>query len=100
MVVMVADGKYSPVRRYPRIKVCKKCILRQSRLHKEGMEAFFVETLDYSEGGMGIIFNGEKLSIGTRFFVYIEPLNIIRKEARIVWIKLINNDFKAGFQWL
>ena len=97
---MMTDEKYSPLRQTLRIRNRKKCILRQAHLNTEGVEAYFVETLDYSYGGLGIIFDGDKLSVGNRYYVYIEPLNIIRKAARIVWIKSCNGDYKAGLQWL
>jgi len=97
---MITDGEYSPVRRFVRIKERKKCILRRAQLNKESIEAFFVETFDYSRGGLGVLFDGENLSPGSRYFVYIEPLNIIRKAAEIVWLKQFNGDYKAGLRWL
>lgn len=97
---MSADGKYSPLRQSVRIKKRTDCVLRLVHLNEESIEAFLVETLDYSNSGLGIIFDSEKLSIGNRYFVYIEALNIIRIAAEIVWLKPCKEDCKAGLRWL
>ncbi|MDH3973688.1 MAG: PilZ domain-containing protein [Deltaproteobacteria bacterium] len=95
-----SEGEYNPKRQHVRIKEKKKCILRVASLNSEGSEAIFVETLDHSKGGLGIIYDGEKLSIGNRFFVYIDTLNISSKAAEIVWLRQLNGNYTAGLRWL
>ncbi|MDT8317221.1 MAG: PilZ domain-containing protein [bacterium] len=92
-------GRYSPERLHVRTKAKKKCILRIPSGDKGGKEALFVETLDHSEGGIGISFNCSKLSVGHRVFVYIETLNVSAKEAEVVWLKQFNGDCAAGLRW-
>ena len=93
------EGEYSPKRQYVRTKGKKKCILRIACLNTGGSEAIFVETLNHSKGGLGIIYDGEKLSVGNRLFVYIETLNVSSKEAEVVWLKQLNGDCAAGLRW-
>ena len=59
----------------------------------------FVETLNHSVGGLGIIYDGEKLSVGNRVFVHIELLNVSKKEAEVVWLKQRKGDCTAGLRW-
>ena len=93
------EGEYSSKRRHVRTKGKKGCILRLACLNRGGNEAVFVETLDHSKGGLGIIYDGEKLSVSNRLFVYIETLNVSSKEAEVVWLKQINGDCTAGLRW-
>ena len=97
--MITTEGEFSPKRQHVRTKEKKKCILRLACLHPGGSEALFVETLDHSKGGLGIIYDGEKLSVGNKLFVYIETLNVSNKEAEVVWLKQLNGDYAAGFQW-
>lgn len=91
-------GEYSPKRQHDRIKARKNCILR--KVNTGGAEAIFVETLNHSEGGLGIIYGGDNLSVGNRVFANVELLNVSQKEAEVVWIKQFNGDYTAGFQWI
>ena len=97
---MVESGsKYSPERMHARVKEKKICILRIPSGDKGGREALFVETLDHSEGGLGVIYDCEKISVGNRVLVYIDALNIAQKEAEGVWMKHLNGDCAAGLRW-
>ena len=93
------EGEYSPKRRYVREKIKENCILKLACEDTGISEALFVETLNYSKGGLGIIYDGKKLTAGNKVSVYIENLNIIKKVAEVVWSKQINGDYAAGFQW-
>jgi len=95
----LTEGEYSPERQHVRTKVKKKCILRIVCVDTKGSEAIFVETLNHSNGGLSIIYDGEKLSVGNRVLVYIEALNVSKKEAEVVWMKQINEDCTAGLRW-
>ena len=97
---MTTEGGYNPERQHIRTKEKKKCILRIARSDTKGGEALFVETSDHSKGGLGIIYDGEKISIGNRILVYIETLNVFKKEAEVVWLKQLNGDCAAGLRWL
>ena len=97
--MVTTGGEYSPERLHVRTKEKKKCILRIPCGDKRGKEALFVETMDHSEGGIGITCNCSKLSIGNRVFVYIETLNVSEKEAEVVWLKQFNGDCAAGLRW-
>ena len=92
-------GKYSPERMHIRTKAKNNCILRIPCGGKGGNEAMFVETLDHSEGGIGVTYNCAKLSVGNRVFVYIETLNVSEKEAEVVWLNQFNGDCAAGLRW-
>lgn len=93
------EGKYWPKRQHVRTKEQKNCILRLPCLNSEGREAVFVETIDHSKGGLGIIYSGERLYVGSKLFVYIETLNISSKEAEVVWLRQLNGDCTAGLRW-
>ena len=97
---MVASGsKYSPERMHARVKEKKRCILRIPSGDNGGREALFVETLDHSEGGLGIIYDCKKISVGNRVLVYIDALDIAQKEAEVVWLKDVDGDCAAGLRW-
>ncbi len=98
--MITTEGEYSPKRQHVRTKARKNCILRKEYLNTGGAEAIFVETLNHSEGGLGIIYGGDNLSVGNRVFANIEDLNILKKEAEVVWIKQFNGDCTAGFRWV
>ena len=95
----LTEGEYSPKRQHVRTKERKNCILRLAGMDTGRSEAIFVETLNHSKGGLGIIYDGEKLSIGNRVFVYIEALNVSQKEAEVVWLKQINGNCAVGLHW-
>ena len=98
--MITTEGEYSPKRQHVRTKVRKNCILKKAYLDTGGHEAIFVETLNHSKGGLGIIYDGENLSAGNRVFVNIEPLNVSKKEAVVVWLKKFNGDCTAGLRWV
>ena len=98
--MVTTGGEYSPERLHVRTKAKKKCILRIACVDTGGGEAMFVETLDHSKGGLGIIYDCEKLSAGNRVFVYIETLNVSQKEAEVVWLNQVNGDCTAGLRWV
>ncbi len=90
-------GEYSSRRQHVRAKKKKKCIL--TCVDTGESETMFIEILNHSKDGLGIIYDGEKLSVGNRLFVYIETLNVSSKEAEVVWLKQFNGDCAAGLQW-
>ena len=97
---MATTGEeYSPERLHVRTKAKNKCILRIPCVDTAGSEAMFVETSDHSKGGLGIIYDCEKISVGNRVSVYIDALNVSQKEAEVVWSKQANGDCSAGLQW-
>lgn len=99
--MIATEGEYSPKRQHVRTKAKKNCILRKKNyLSIGGCEAIFVETLNHSKGGLGIIYDGKNLSVGNRVFVYIETLNILQKEAVVVWLKHFNGSCTAGLRWV
>ncbi len=88
-------------RQYIRGNIKENCILRLTYKDTELAEAKFVETLNYSKGGLAVIYNGEGLSVGHKFSVYIESLNIIRKLCQVAWSKKLNGDrIEAGLEWV
>ena len=97
--MVTTGGRYSPERLHVRTKAKKKCILRIPCVDRRGSEAMFVETLDHSKGGLGIIYDCEKISVGNRVLVYIDALNVSQKEAEVVWSKQVNGDCSAGLRW-
>jgi hypothetical protein len=98
--MVTTEGEYNPNRQHIRTKAKKKCILRIACVDTGGREAMFVETLNHSKGGLSIIYDGEKLSVGDRIFVYVETLNVSQREAEVVWVKQINGNCAAGLQWV
>ena len=87
-------------RHYIRGKTKENCILRLTCEDNEIAEAKFLETLDHSKGGLGIIYKGEEVFVGHRFSVYIENLNVIKKLTEVVWSKHLNGDCIAGLKWV
>lgn len=89
-------GEFSR-RQHVRTNKKKKCILTCVDTGKS--ETMFIEILNHSKDGLGIIYDGEKLSVGKKVFVHIEPLNISRKEAEVIWLEQLNEDRAAGLRW-
>ena len=92
--------EYSPKRQYAREKIRENCIFRLSYEDTGINQAIFAETLNHSKGGLGIIYDGEMLSIGNKLSVYIENLNLFKKAAKVVWKKQLNGNWIAGLQWV
>lgn len=87
-------------RQHNREKIRENCILRLMCKNAETDKAIFVETLDYSKGGLGIIYSGEELCGGNEFSVHIEDLNTSKKLASVVWSEHLNGDYIAGLKWV
>ncbi len=90
-------GEYSSRRQHVRAKKKKKCIL--TCVDTGESETMFIEILNHSKDGLGIIYDDEKLSVGNKVYVHIEPLNISKKEAEVVWLEELNGDRAAGLRW-
>ena len=60
------------------------------------------QIIDYSTGGICLKYQGEKLSINSKYYIDGGALGASKKEAVVVWSgeKNWNNNFKSGFQWL
>ncbi len=91
-------------RRHVRFKTNSKCILEpfgDDQIEEDERTAHSIvgETIDYSEGGLGVVYRGDKISEDITLNVIVESLNIFDRKAKIVW-STPNGSCKAGLQWL
>ena len=93
------EGEFRPKRQYVRIREKKRCIVKYICTKSKISEAMFVETSDHSKGGLSLIYDEKILSVGNRVFIYIESLNIFKKEAEVVWSSQLDDAFKSGLKW-
>lgn len=89
------------VRKFIRIKTRQRCNLVPVTPGSDSFEFITAETMDHSEGGLGLKYEGEELPPGSRFKVYVENLNIFQRVARVVWSQSIGgHSFRLGLQWV
>lgn len=89
-------------RKYKRFNSSNPCIIETLLENKSPCNhKIEAEFLNYSSGGMGIRYSGEKLADGEYIRVFAEAIKISEKEARIVWTSGIGErTYRAGLQWI
>lgn len=89
-------------RRYARLGLNSNCVIEtffdNNFLTESKIEA---ESIDFSQGGMGIRYSGKKLITGEYVHVYLEEKSIEQKGARIVWASNIDKQtYRMGLKWV
>ena len=98
--VFEQDHGYKCMRQHVRVRLSGKCLLNliSSGVHTQGR--IHAEIEDHSEGGMAIKYLGAMLTAGTLIKTFVEPLDIINKQAKVVWSKSFEGSFISGLQWV
>lgn len=88
-------------RRYDRLGTSASCLLETVLPNKDEKIKIAAETIDYSEGGVGLSYKGHEIPSGTSVSIFIEALNIFNRSAQIVWTSVSGDlSFRAGLQWI
>ncbi|MDT8317161.1 MAG: response regulator [bacterium] len=87
-------------RKFTRKKIKEECRLSMVSYSLLFKEPLITETLDYSEGGISINFNGHPLPLGEQCIVDIKALDISEKAAIVAWADNSENISKAGLMWV
>ena len=88
-------------RKHDRLEAGASCLLEAALPDKDKVITIAAETIDYSEGGVGLSYKGRKIPSGTPVNVFIEALEIFNRSAKVVWTSVSGDlSFRAGLQWL
>ena len=88
-------------RKYDRLGARTSCLLETALPDKDEKITIDAETIDYSEGGVGLTYKGREIPSGTLVNVFIEALDIFNQSAKVVWTSVSRDlSFRAGLQWL
>ncbi|MDT8318628.1 MAG: response regulator [bacterium] len=88
-------------RKHDRLETSSSCLLEAGLPNRDEKIAINAETIDYSEGGVGLIYKGEEIPSGTKVNIFIEALDIFNRRAKVVWTSVSQDlSFRAGLQWL
>lgn len=93
----VEEISYIIKREYARREVTETCSLKP--LNMDIKNLIRGEITDISEGGFGFRCKEKNLSDRFNAKVISKPLNIIDKEAEMVWTNETNGFVNAGFRW-
>lgn len=86
-------------RRFVRLKMKEEVLLEPSPELSSVMEPISSRCLDLSKGGVRVRFKGEALERGMVFHVVSQALDLIKKEAKVVWSSCENGVTTAGLQF-
>lgn len=95
----VQNHGYKCMRNHSRLKVNEKCSLTHVHSEDVNYKPIYAEAIDYSNGGIRIIYEGSSLPIDTEAMISVSPLSITNKMGKVVWSHPYNEGFMAGFQW-
>ena len=88
-------------RMYERLEARAKCLIKANCPERGDALTIDAETIDYSEGGLGLVYKGEELPANTMVNVFIDKMNIANRSARVIWTSISEElHFKAGLQWV
>ena len=88
-------------RKHDRLGTNTSCLLETALPNKSEKISIAAETIDYSEGGVGLSYKGSEIPSGTPVNVFIEALDIFNGHAKVVWTSVSGDlSFRAGLQWL
>lgn len=87
-------------RRFTRKKIKEACQLSMVSSTQLLHEPLITETVDYSEGGIAIKYDGPTFPIGEQLKVDIKSLDIAEKAAAVAWSNKSGNVVKAGLMWI
>ena len=88
-------------RKHDRLIASSSCLLKTALPDKGEKITIDAETIDYSEGGVGLTYKGQEIPRGTPVNIFIEALDIFNRGAKVVWTSVSKDlSFRAGLQWL
>ncbi len=95
----VASHGYECIRNNARYKINAKCSVRPVHSEDVDYKPISAETIDYSDGGIKLIYEGSSLPVGTEAMISVSHLDITNKTGKVVWSNPHSGGFMAGFQW-
>ena len=88
-------------RKHDRLVASASCLLETTLPNKDKKISIDAETIDYSEGGIGLSYKGNEIPSGTPVNVFIEALEIFNRSAKVIWTSVSGDlSFRAGLQWI
>lgn len=96
-----AAAAFELKRKHDRLGASSSCLLEAALPNKDEKITIEAETIDYSEGGVGLTYKGQEIPSGTPVNIFIEALDIFNRSAKVVWTSVSKDlSFRAGLQWL
>jgi DNA-binding response OmpR family regulator len=83
-----------------RVKAREECQLAFTNQDSGIIEQVICKTVDYSIGGLAIIYEEGRLSLSDCIDVSVGKLNIIKRQAKVAWIKHTGGATLSGLQWV
>lgn len=96
---LVASHGYECMRNHSRFKINEKCSVTPVHSEDIDCEPILAETIDYSDGGIKLIYEGRSLPVGTEAMISVSCLDITNKTGKVVWFNQHSGGFMAGLQW-
>ncbi len=88
------------LRQHERFQIQKACIVEPADLDGPLTGRLEAETTNCSLIGVGIQYDGMALKLGDRVTITINDLNIVRREAQVVWSSGEEGRCRSGLKWL
>ena len=96
-----AAAAFEMKRKHDRLVASSSCLLETALPNKDEKITIDAETIDYSEGGVGLTYKGQEIPSGTPVNIFIETLDIFNRSAKVVWTSVSKDlSFRAGLQWI
>ena len=95
----VANQGYECMRNHARFEVNEKCSVMPVHLEDVDCKPISAETIDYSDGGIKLIYEGSSLPVGIEVMISASCLDITNKTGKVVWSNPHSGGFMAGLQW-
>ncbi len=83
-----------------RVKAREECQLAFTNQDSGIIEQVICKTVDYSIGGLAIIYEGGRLSLSDCIDVSVSKLNIMKRQAKVAWTKHVDGTTLSGLQWV
>ena len=88
-------------RKHNRLGTRANCLIETIHPDQDEKIKIDAETIDYSEGGVGLTYKGREIPSGTLVNVFIEALDIFNQNAKVVWTSVSEElSFRAGLKWI
>jgi DNA-binding NarL/FixJ family response regulator len=95
----VGNHGYERVRNHSRFKANEKCSVTPVRSEDIDCKPIPAETIDYSDGGIKLIYEGSSIPVGIEVMISASRLDITNKTGKVVWSNPHSGGFMAGLQW-
>jgi len=87
------------IREYKRTKTNHKCSLEIVDGALSSSKSVNADLVDYSVGGLGLVYSGEEIAPGTKIHIDINGMSIFKKMAMVVWSASFGQSTKLGLKW-